>query len=180
MLFMFILPPVVAVLYFLYNYDRNEILGTVGSSCLVMLFVFTAGLLIASLGGVFVSQQLLDDADFTKTTEVRHLAAFGDRTGAVTNSSFFLGSGSIGSTAYYYYYEVLPNGGKRFGKTNAESRFVEIHETDRSDGELHLRHFDYKGSLGFWFMTGDRHEIVAQTFYVPKGTVLNSFKADLE
>lgn len=182
MFFLYILPPVVLVVVYVFASLENgdwldwDEIAFAFRAALITLFV---GAVIALIGGAFYTEVSLTDDDFTKTTEVKHLAAFTDHVGAV-NGSFFLGSGSIGSTAYYYYYEVLPNGGKRFGKTNAEDQYVEIHETDRTNGELHVRHWDYEGHLGFWLKTKDRHMVVAQTFYVPRGTVLNKFSADLQ
>ncbi|MEK7465605.1 MAG: hypothetical protein AAB631_02395 [Patescibacteria group bacterium] len=169
---------VVVVLYIIIsNNNRDWGVDSVWSALVAGFWTLIIGAIIMLVIGIVVKTNYSDD-DYIKTTEVQHLYAFNDRFS--TNGSFFLGSGNIGPTAYYYYYEALPNGGKRLRKVNAEESGVEIYEENRSDGVVNIRHFDCETELRFFYLRFGGHQTPAQKFFVPKGTILNGFSADLQ
>ncbi len=176
MFFLVILPAVVAVVTFFF--ERLNERESFGESIVIAI----CGCIIAVICGAFVllgAGAFVDyeEDDFEKTTEIVKLASFGDRFG--THGSFFLGSGSVNSTEYYYYYASLPDGGKRMGKITAIGSGAVIFEEERTDGEFEIRRWYAAGGLEFFYFKFPQENLFYK-FRVPKGTVLNEFSADLK
>src|ERR1700722_17570079 len=102
--------------------------------------------------------------------EHRQLEVIRDKDGM--QGRFFLGSGTIESQPYYFYYQRMEDGGLRPGKLEA-NHFVTVYEEDRKNAELVV--FDWVMSPPWWawIICAPHSESDGKSyeFHVPKGTV---------
>ena len=143
------------------KYDR-AFFGMIGAVCGVVI-----GIVIAQGITNFVAPK-----EWVKTHEVK-LIAFNDSRSV--HGRFFLGCGSMQERNVYLYYTQGSDGGIRQGWESTGNSV--IYEQDRKDGMLEIYRTRLKQSWSLWGLSPDEISI---EFYVPKGTVLRQFKADLE
>lgn len=95
------------------------------------------------------------------------------------SGSFFLGSGSIRGTDNYFYFAKDEHGGMH--KFSAEAWCSSIFEQDKEQTPC-IREIDIKRKapdwIGFLFNGATMHERMRYEFYVPKGTIVETFKVD--
>lgn len=114
----------------------------------------------------------------TKTTSMK-LMAFSDS--HRVQGSFFLGCGSIQDVDYYFYYSVDPKDGAILqGKVPVNE--TRLYEQDREDGLLEIWTTKYVRGKSIWALKSGQTETSRPSYkiYVPRGTVLRRFVADLE
>lgn len=96
--------------------------------------------------------------------------------------SFFLASGSVGAEQYYKFYYKTADGGKKFGKIQAES--ATVYEEDRKDAYMAKAGEENRYSTNdyLWlipkFLWG--RPLWKYTIHVPKGTIKVEYNLDLK
>lgn len=139
----------------------------------VLFYCFINGFAaIFCLGAAVGISRAFDDHPVDR--EPVKLAVLRDRDGV--DGRFFLGSGTISSVPYYFYYEQLSDGGLRPGKVEI-GRGVIVYEKDREDAEMIVS--DWIKDFPWWAFivcltvteTGDHSYI----FNVPTGSVRKGF-----
>lgn len=137
------------------------------------LGLLLAGLIACAAGGVgfgiAVGLGHAFPAEYKYAGDI-HLVALQDTQGV--EGRFFLGSGSINSAPTYTFYYEDGTGAIKRGSIWAYG--VAVYEEDREDAFIRVEKKDNIRPFGIEF-TGDRYEV-----HVPKGTVLRTFKLDLE
>lgn len=92
-------------------------------------------------------------------------------TGSELRGSFFLGSGFVGSSLYYHYYYMTPDGAK-YERVSAEAAFVR--EYDGAPKVVKYGWFD-KDSTSLFYKPTMKYE-GKYILYIPKGTIKTNFK----
>lgn len=96
--------------------------------------------------------------------------------------SFFLASGSLGAEQHYKFYYKTSDGGKKFGKVNAES--VTVYEEDRKNAYMAKSGEEnrYSQRVYLWlipkFLSGGNSW--KYTIHIPKGTIKEEYNLDLK
>jgi hypothetical protein len=95
-----------------------------------------------------------------------------------TTGRFFLGSGTINDSQYYFWYRRAPDGSVRGGKTYREAG-VRIWESD--DPHMTTFHPEYKNVWAkklLWLVGTDLRdtETFCPDFYIPKGSIKEGFE----
>lgn len=106
--------------------------------------------------------------EWAKTSEVK-LVNLRDHTGVSGN--FFLGTGSIGTSEYYFYYKEVP-GGFSPGKVKIGNDVL-VSEEERKDGIMQTFTHRFSNTAHYWFalhLSGDAYQ-----FHIPKGTLKRGF-----
>lgn len=112
----------VIALFLTLKYDRSLIFP-------MTVVGFFVGFIVAMLIGVFLPLQWVP-------LETRPLVNLRSNDGI--SGRFFLGSGTVGTTEYYFYYTKNQDGGFEPNKLSTDSNKIVIFEEDRSDGELRI------------------------------------------
>jgi len=131
------------------------------------MFIFVGvmlGLLIGVLAGNFIPKYKV----VSNTVKIVSL-----RNGDGITGSFFLGSGSIGSEQYYFYYKKVGNGYQQ-GKLMADDK-VTVFEEERKDGEIRIYVSNFVSKSYFWVafpvcMFEPKYE-----FHIPNGSLKMNF-----
>lgn len=123
---------------------------------------FFGGIFLAFLIGITAPKEWV-------IVEIAKLASLRDDEGV--SGRFFLGSGSIGTTQYYFFYKEVELG-YRPGKVAAEYDNVLITEKERPDGELAV--YKYR-PIGFWKWIALNEELTKFEFSIPTGTLKRGF-----
>lgn len=114
--------------------------------------------------------------EFEKTK----LVAFGDA--SELHGYLFLASGNIGSEQFYRFYYELPDGGKKFGKVNAE--IITVYEEDRKDAYMAKvgEQDKYPNWVYLWFLSKFivKENRWKYAIHVPKGTIKAEYNLDLK
>lgn len=162
--------------FFLYRKNKGEdkvlrvLLAAIGMSAGMIVALLITGISFAVLPKTTVH------FEFEKT-ELVALSSSSDLQG-----SFFLASGSVGSEQYYKFYYKTADGGKKFGKIQAES--ATVYEEDRKDAYMAKAGEESQHSnwAYVWlipkFMGKDTHW--KYTIHVPKGTIKTEYSLDLK
>lgn len=174
-MFLLIIPVVV----FLYAFYRLVIQDSADGrgfglflTCVITAFSF---IIMFFIGGIACA--VMFDMHLVKTAE-QTLVAIRDKDGI--GGSFFLGSGSIDSKPYYFYYVKLTDGGIRPDRMPINTS-ITIYEEDRTDAVLIWRKWEYdmqeirNNSFGYRFaipMSGNNQ---VWEFHVPKGTIRTGY-----
>lgn len=87
------------------------------------------------------------------------------------NGTFFLGTGSIGTDQYYFYYKEV-EGGYQPGKVLVANN-VTVHEENRQDALMQRYVWQFTSSTYEWFGFTWPHE--KYDFYIPQGTLKKNF-----
>ena len=125
------------------------------------------GALFAAFIGVFIPKRW-------KYTETIKLVSLRNSEGA--QGRFFLGTGTIDHTQYYFYYQQVEGGGYKPGRLEIDDNIVVYEEKAREDGELKIYekqflHLHEMLTLIAMFCSGDKHE-----FFIPEGSIKKDFK----
>lgn len=172
--------PVISVFLFLryvYRFNkrqRNSYFGGSSVDDLVMTGIFTVLIvMIAGMVGVGAAAVIgsFMPKQWEQTDQVT-LVSLHDEVGV--NGRFFLGSGTINSDPYYYYYVGSAESGYSPRKLRANED-VTVFEEERTDGELVVLLQVIDPSLGFWgwfgISIGENH----YQFHIPKESLRQSF-----
>lgn len=165
MLFLILTPIIISIVVFTIS-NNNKILNT--------FLGFTVGLTIGVIISATLSMILPSTTKIEKKFEVE-LVSFNDRIANISGN-FFLGIGSIENEDYYYFYykynenvfklnKILCNNAS-LSYTNEQPVLIGYKETEFGKGI-------------FKYLTLPKSDNIYR-FYVPKGTVKNSFNADLK
>lgn len=90
---------------------------------------------------------------------------------------FALGSGSVESEMYLFYYVKGEFGGYKIAKTEADN--VEIIEREDSEPIAYLKTYEQKVEYNLFFGIGDLGADDKKMLFVPKGTIKVNFNIDL-
>lgn len=132
-------------------------------------WAFYAGIL-GLFGGVFLAFLIgISAPSEWVMVETAKLASSRDTDGV--SGQFFLGSGSIGTTQYYFFYKEVELG-YRPGKVAAEGDNILIIEKERRDGELAV--YKYR-PIGLWKWITLRQDPIKFEFSIPTGTLKRGF-----
>ncbi len=138
---------------------------------------FLAGL-VGSVMGIAVSviiSTLIIHLAPTETVVYSHveLVALKDNTSGVSGS-FFIGSGTIQTRSYYFFYARNQDGSYYQDKVSTES--ANIYEEDRTDGALKTYVRRPQGNWRYFCLFEKRY---TYCFYIPKGSIPHQFRLDL-
>lgn len=145
-----------------YREDRDLIfLGAMGFA--LILSFFCIFLIDLNLPREYILDKEMELVSFKDTVNIE--------------GKFFLGTGNIGSELYYVFYQKEEDGGIKFGKLPVKE--VTIYETGEK-GYIQIYNLKLKEkryySLGFSDLLNKRKYKV----FIPKGSILQEFKLDLE
>ena len=87
------------------------------------------------------------------------------------NGSFFIGSGSIDETDYYFFFIETKHGHKRI---KLKVDYTYIIETDAKNPEWVKVYTHYGDEDSFWKVWS--HDFEHNKLYVPSGTIIRDFK----
>jgi hypothetical protein len=123
---------------------------------------FVFGLLFASIIGLFVKKQ------WRKTAEAELVNL---RSSDGVSGNFFLGTGSIGTQQYYFFYQKVGDG-CRPGKVEVNDN-VTVYEEKRHNGQLKVYTLGFSNDAWRWFAfcwPSERYE-----FRIPEGSLKKNF-----
>lgn len=100
------------------------------------------------------------------------LVALRDKEGGA--GSFFLGSGTLASESYFFYYARRGDGGFSAHKMLIDANVV-LYEEDRTDAELEIFSEQFVSPHGWWFGFPEHYR--TYHFRVPKGTIRSGYTA---
>lgn len=109
------------------------------------------------------------DREYTGDKTEHYMYIYSLKNKSDVAGSFFIGSGSISETEYYYFYYKSKYG---FERHKLETHNVSIDETDDSRPRLVERIRTYKGKHFKWYDMSTNKYIM----YVPKGTIIRQFR----
>ncbi|MBM3261279.1 hypothetical protein FJY93_02570 [Candidatus Kaiserbacteria bacterium] len=89
------------------------------------------------------------------------------------SGSFVLGSGIIGTTSYYFYYEKTPDGGYQPGKVEATNRVTIYEQAGRNVGELKVFKLAFVHPSVKWF--GIVPNEYSYQFFIPEGSLQKKY-----
>ena len=97
-----------------------------------------------------------------------------------TEGCFFLGSGSIKENMAYYFYSKTKNGGKEFGwiRTSGATIFEVDSITPRI--ETYYKRCTSEKLKNWLPITALNNKVVKRYIYVPKNSIVNEYKLNLE
>lgn len=101
-----------------------------------------------------------------------HLVAIRDKDGI--NGQFFLGTGTLQSEQYYFYYRTNSDGSVTPDRVRA-GQGVRVYEEDRADAELVEYEWRLDQSWAWLVALRSNSDGWSYKFYVPKGTVRAGF-----
>lgn len=129
---------------------------------LFSIFVFGMGIGVSLLVGIAIPKQW-------REVETVQLISLRDSEGL--SGSFFLGSGKIGTTPYYFFYKKVGNG-YQLGKVAVDDNVI-VFEEKREDGQLkvYTRKFT-NPSLRWIALTWPSHK---HEFVIPEGSIKRNF-----
>ena len=144
---------------------------------MLMMMLILAGAVTGFFLAVMIGMLVIGiSPQFEETRiEEKTLIAFNDRLSA--EGVFFLGSGRIKEESYYFFYVKDGDGGARLVK--ALTKQSVIYEQDRQDSLPKIETQIRKPLIRWLYLRFDESP-VKYKFYVPKGTILREFKADLQ
>lgn len=137
--------------------------------CLGILIIGIMLLLIAAIVVITVSSNIaLSEGDYTETLlTIDYIAAMSNNNSQISGS-FFLGSGTIGETAYYVYMVRSATGGLTMERTDAS--ICTIYETNEAARIELVRWRSNK-----WPYVQELH----YNIYVPEGSIWYGYEIDV-
>jgi hypothetical protein len=138
-----------------------DFLGSSIATCLITAVGMFVGLVIAFIIGTQVEKQ--------ETSITLDLVSLRNSQGI--SGSFFLGTGSIGSSDYYFY-NTGSEDAFRPGKVETNGN-ITVFQENRSDGKLIVFTSSFKEEWRYWYAThfwSGRYE-----FHIPKGSLKSGF-----
>lgn len=121
------------------------------------------GLIVSLVLGALVPEQFV----YRSTTKLASL-----RSNDGVRGSFWLGSGHIGTTPYYFFYKEA-GGGYQPGQVAVENYNVTVIEEGRTDGELRTYVTECSRSMRWFVICGEPR--VRYEFHVPEGSLKRGF-----
>lgn len=143
------------------------------------IFLMFVGALVGALVSMMLSSALYKSKVPLAKSRI-DISAMSD--GTSMYGHFFLGSGTIKDVQYYYYYELLDNGGFKQNKVTVSNTV--IFESEDTTGYMVTFTYvlpDNHWAKG-WIVDGCDCSSEKDTyeFHIPKGSVQREFKLDLE
>lgn len=136
-----------------------------------VLFAASSALAIMLGGGIATGIGVIATQEINE--QASHEASLATlRSSQGISGSFFLGSGSIGSDMYYFYYES--DGGNRYSpRQRRAGGGVYVYEEDRKDASVQIFEWHFKRNWMRFFAFGPEGETTR--FRVPKGSILQGY-----
>jgi len=137
----------------------------------------TLGAVVGLIIAVIIGMRTPTEEEITQIKEIQ-LVALQDNSGI--SGSFFLGSGVIKEKFYYVYYYRNEDGSFSLGKILAEK--ARVFEENRKDGILEKIEITEKpkvDKISRWALPPCMYVKEKYIFRIPKGSIRNDFKLDL-
>jgi uncharacterized membrane protein YeaQ/YmgE (transglycosylase-associated protein family) len=141
-----------------------------------------AGMMCMGLLGAFVGVfvMIIFTLSSPKKCESVDIPLVAFRDGTNISGNFFLGCGIVEQNDAYFYYTQRQDGGIKRGRVVSRCDNVTIYEQDRKNGILRISKMVGDRSWKWINWTDKRFAFDEQyVFYVPKGTVVRQFVANL-
>ena len=170
MILAIILAIVVFVVSLILCLDEGD--GIVASTIVTLIFSTVIGLLSSLL---FLIPNTFIPKEEKEYSSVSHkIVALKDT--KESKGSFILGSGYIDEELYYYYFEETSEGLKK-RKLRASDCYIKYDDNPRV---IEYTHTGYKKAYHYIYATPEVIHVTYYVIYVPKGSITNEFKVDLE
>jgi len=117
-----------------------------------------------------------DDFKWDIKTETVYIKTLSDNT-AVMSGSFVLGSGTISSDSYYFFYVIVNDSTFYLDRIKADN--AKIIETNIKNAYYQKRDFTIPADQRMWLLSGDNLS-TEYYIYVPKGTIIVNYNLDTQ
>lgn len=172
-MYLFLIIVIICVGLAIWSYIRDY--NDIASGFFTFIFGFLILCMIAGIGSkLYLDSNQKDfkwDMTLDKTIYIRTL---NDKTGSISGN-FLLGTGTISTTSYYFFYAIDDDSTFYLDKLNTE--YVKIRETDIKNAHIKKFNFTLTPGQTDWLMVGNALREKCY-IYVPKGTIIINYNLD--